>query len=90
MRLSLWRATGSTGGLLVPQTVAHKRTQCGLKGCKPCGRLKFGVASRVAQACDLVSAAGFMPERRARAWLLYSAYSIRDSPSRGLLKARSA
>ena len=30
MRLSLWRATGSTGGWLVPQNVAHKRTQCGL------------------------------------------------------------
>jgi len=25
LRLSLWRANGSTGGLLVPQTIARKR-----------------------------------------------------------------
>jgi len=30
LRMSLWRATGSTGGWLVPQAVAHKRAQCGL------------------------------------------------------------
>jgi hypothetical protein len=30
LRLSLWRTTGSTGGWLVPQTVARKRAQCGL------------------------------------------------------------
>lgn len=30
LRMSLWRATGSTGGWLVPQAVARKRAQCGL------------------------------------------------------------
>jgi uncharacterized SAM-binding protein YcdF (DUF218 family) len=30
LRMSLWRATGSTGGWLVPQAVARKRLQCGL------------------------------------------------------------
>jgi hypothetical protein len=30
LRLSFWRATGSTGGWLVPQVVARKRVQCGL------------------------------------------------------------
>jgi len=30
LRMSLWRATGSTGGWLVPQAVARKRVQCGL------------------------------------------------------------
>jgi len=30
LRLSLWRATGSTGGWMVPQAVARKRAQCGL------------------------------------------------------------
>jgi hypothetical protein len=30
LRLSLWRATGSTGGWLAPQAVARKRAQCGL------------------------------------------------------------
>jgi len=30
LRMSLWRATGSTGGWLVPQVVARKRVQCGL------------------------------------------------------------
>ena len=30
LRLSFWRATGSTGGWLVPQVVARKRLQCGL------------------------------------------------------------
>jgi hypothetical protein len=30
LRMSLWRATGSTGGWLVPHAVARKRLQCGL------------------------------------------------------------
>ena len=30
LRMSIWRATGSTGGWLVPQVVARKRVQCGL------------------------------------------------------------
>ena len=30
LRMSLWRATGSTGGWLAPQAVARKRVQCGL------------------------------------------------------------
>lgn len=30
LRLSLWRATGSTGAELVPQTVQRKRNACGL------------------------------------------------------------
>jgi hypothetical protein len=30
LRLSLWRATGSTGGWLVPRIVARKRAACGL------------------------------------------------------------
>lgn len=30
LRFSLWRATGSTGGWLVLQTVARKRVRCGL------------------------------------------------------------
>ncbi|MBM5784622.1 MAG: hypothetical protein FJ076_07230 [Cyanobacteria bacterium K_DeepCast_35m_m1_288] len=30
LRMSLWRATGSTGGWLVPQAVARKRAECGL------------------------------------------------------------
>ena len=30
LRLSLWRATGSTGAWLVPQIVARKRADCGL------------------------------------------------------------
>jgi len=30
LRMSLWRATGSTGGWLVPQAVARKQAQCGL------------------------------------------------------------
>ena len=29
LRFSLWRATGSTGGWLVLQTVARKRVRCG-------------------------------------------------------------
>lgn len=30
LRMSLWRATGSTGGWLVPQAVARKQAQCAL------------------------------------------------------------
>ena len=30
LRLSLWRATGSTGAWLVPQIVARKRADCGV------------------------------------------------------------
>ena len=30
LRLSLWRATGSTGAELVPQIVARKRADCGV------------------------------------------------------------
>ena len=30
LRLTLWRATGSTGGWLVPEQVARKRAVCGL------------------------------------------------------------
>ncbi|MCP9892087.1 hypothetical protein KBY57_13640 [Cyanobium sp. Aljojuca 7D2] len=30
LRLTLWRATGSTGGWLVPEQVARKRAACGL------------------------------------------------------------
>ena len=30
LRLSLWRATGSTGAWLVPQIVARKRAACGV------------------------------------------------------------
>jgi hypothetical protein len=30
LRLTLWRATGSTGGWLVPEQVARKRKACGL------------------------------------------------------------
>ena len=30
LRLSFWRASGSTGAELVPQIVARKRAQCGL------------------------------------------------------------
>ena len=32
LRLTLWRATGSTGGWLVPEQVARKRAVCGLRG----------------------------------------------------------
>ena len=32
LRLSLWRATGSTGAELVPQIVARKRADCGVWG----------------------------------------------------------
>jgi len=30
LRLTLWRATGSTGGWLVPEQVARKRAACGM------------------------------------------------------------
>ena len=30
LRLSLWRATGSTGAWLAPQIVARKRADCGV------------------------------------------------------------
>ena len=29
LRLTLWRATGSTGALLAPEVVARKRADCG-------------------------------------------------------------
>jgi hypothetical protein len=30
LRLTLWRATGSTGAWLAPQVVARKRADCGV------------------------------------------------------------
>ena len=39
LRLTLWRANGSTGAWLVPQIVARKRADCGVYGFRPCGGL---------------------------------------------------
>ena len=34
LRLTLWRATGSTGAWLAPVALARKRAQCGLGSCQ--------------------------------------------------------
>jgi len=47
------------------------------------------LACRGAQAGGPVSAAGFTPEVRARAWVLYKLYGIRDAPS-GTMNLRLA
>jgi hypothetical protein len=58
-----------------------RRWPVGLQAVRP---PEVARTSRGAQACGLVSAAGFLPHAVARATILYGLYKTRDIPEKGL------